>query len=364
MYLFGDIGQGLARAPITFYNSGRRFLESTLIVDKDEYTLSDDIRKIRERRPEYRNVDIDWDADTKPAEALPTKLLKVTGYALAWPGRILTTPFLDSMGKTAWENMLRRSRLTVRAVTDFQPEYRDGDAEALKSDRKCYPNGTGGFSRFFQDIQRYINGTKPENKQCEIWPGPQEQSKKIELTLIGHSMGAIVLNELIPLYSRLPYKNIIYMAAASSINDFRRSVTWVLRRSTRDPKKQPIRFYNLMLHPLADARERTAGGLVLTGSLLEWIDDIYEGPKTMIDRTFGMWRNVRQTLHIFPEDVRKQMVFKVFGFRKKKEESGSTFCGDGYRAADPRRHGEFNDTDKCYWRPEFWGAEAGSDVSE
>ena len=122
MYLFGDIGQGLARAPITFYNSGRRFLESTLIVDKDEYTLSDDIRKIRERRPEYRNVDIDWDADTKPAEALPTKLLKVTGYALAWPGRILTTPFSrfhgqDGVGEYVApqpSDRTRRDRLPTR----------------------------------------------------------------------------------------------------------------------------------------------------------------------------------------------------------------------------------------------------------
>jgi hypothetical protein len=95
-----------------------------------------------------------------------------------------------------------------------------------------------------------------------------------------------------------------------------------------------------MLHPLAEAREMTAGGALPSGSLLEWIDDMYEGPKTMLDRTFGKWRNIRRAKHVFSSNEQEKMIFKVFGIRE----------------GVPTKHGQFNDTEKYYWLPEFWGS--------
>ncbi len=167
----------------------------------------------------------------------------------------------------------------------------------------------------------------------------------MELTVIGHSMGTIVLNELIPIARRLDYRKIVYMAAAASIRDFNKSVVPVIAGNSK------IRFFNLSLHPMADAREIGFFGTVPSGSLLEWIDDMFEGPKTMLDRTLGKWRNVRLAKHVFRRDAQKRMIFKVFGFRDEQNRRGRP----GYWPGDPVTHGQFNDTHKYYWLPEFWG---------
>ena len=67
-----------------------------------------------------------------------------------------------------------------------------------------------------------------------------------------------------------------------------------------------------MLHPMNDAREQAFYNLVPSGSLLHWVDSMYEHPKTMPDRTFGQWINVRRTKHLFPEEAQKWMLFRVF----------------------------------------------------
>jgi hypothetical protein len=62
----------------------------------------------------------------------------------------------------------------------------------------------------------------------------------------------------------------------------------VLRR----PPCPDLRFYDLTLHQDWDAREIEVEGAAPMGSLLEWIDDIFETPLTPIDRTLGKWENV------------------------------------------------------------------------
>jgi len=100
--------------------------------------------------------------------------------------------------------------------------------------------------------------------------------------------------------------------------------------------------------------------LVLSGSLLEWIDDIYENPKTLTDRTLGMWRNVRPALHVFGGRQRPCMHFKVFGFEKaggNGTPDNPEYCaGEHQKIAHPQIHGAFNDGDKCYWQKRFWSA--------
>ena len=53
-----------------------------------------------------------------------------------------------------------------------------------------------------------------------------------------------------------------------------------------------LRFYILSLHPEAEARDLEVSGAAPVGSLVEWIDDIFETPVTPIDRTLGKWQNV------------------------------------------------------------------------
>ena len=69
-----------------------------------------------------------------------------------------------------------------------------------------------------------------------------------EVTLIGHSMGTIVLNRMLDLFPNLPVQRLVYMGAACTFRDFARSVTPCIQRTG-------ARFSNLCLHPVTESRE-------------------------------------------------------------------------------------------------------------
>lgn len=330
-YVLGDIVKGIGRAPITYFNQGLRFSDSAVLQPKEEYSVISYQSKYSPDNPisSKNNVLIEEGVN----DDVPKDYLEDVLYALTSPVRFISTPFTDSLGKTAWENMVRRSQTSINKPIEFQSELRSSEEEeTMPKEITRYPKGTGAFSKFFQELEWCYQG----NPNCRE-AAESAHLKDLSLTVIGHSMGTIVLNELISSYTELPYKNIVYMAAACSI---RQSLTSIIPMLENPERK--IRFYNLMLHPLADSREVSAKGLVPSGSLLEWIDDMYEEPRTILDRTLGKFRNVRVAKHVFSEEAQKKMIFKVFGFRPD----------------DPQKHGEFNDTSKNYWKPKFWGEDS------
>jgi hypothetical protein len=150
-----------------------------------------------------------------------------------------------------------------------------------------------------------------------------------------------VLDELLWSYPELPYRDIVYMASASSIADFAHTVVPLLQKADRT-----IHFYNLMLHPLNDAQELSYWGSVPLGSLLVWIDDMYQEPESWTDRRLGNWFNVHPAKHIFPRDAQERMLFRVFERSPEPYENV------------PVKHNEFNNTEMQFWRPEFWGKTA------
>ena len=157
-----------------------------------------------------------------------------------------------------------------------------------------------------------------------------------QIVMIGHSMGAIVVNELLHLFPDLPYESLVYMAGAASVRETSRAVTPVLVDNRGCTK-----FYGLMLHPMNEARESTFYSLLPSGSLLTYIDEFLEVPKTVPDRTVGQWRNVRATRHVFfPEEARQWMLFHVFDRAQGKR--------------NPTTHGGFNDQVMVFWRETFW----------
>ena len=355
--ILADLVKGIAQAPVTYYNQGGRFGDSAYFQPKEEYSVLTYEPKYSPEKPVSRNNNVlieDGVSDNVPRDYFDDAL-----YAVTSPIRLISTPFTDSFGKTAWENMVRRARTAVKKPIEFQPELGDPIINAqISQDLKRYPNGTGAFSKFFQELQWCANEDqecgkvliKPDKKKDKFNDDEKKDLFKFlkdsRLTIMGHSMGAIALNELFSIYKKIPYENIIYMAAACSFRDTLNSMIPLLENS-----EKPIRFYNLMLHPLADAREVTAKGIIPSGSLLEWIDDMYEHPKTIIDRTLGKFRNVRIAKHVFPKEAQKKMIFKVFGFRKSDPKNPE-------KKGDPVKHGHFNDTSLDFWQPHFWGENA------
>jgi pimeloyl-ACP methyl ester carboxylesterase len=164
------------------------------------------------------------------------------------------------------------------------------------------------------------------------------------ITLIGHSMGVIVVNQILRNFPDLPYRNIVFMGGAASVRD----TLIALGQVTRDEPRPGPRFYNLSLHQLAEANEVSYFGAVSKGSLLEWVDRMYTTPATFADRTVGKWLNAVMAYGDFlPLEERLQMSFKRFGLS----------------CAEPLKHGEFDEYERrpgCaeprtpYWHPAFW----------
>lgn len=84
------------------------------------------------------------------------------------------------------------------------------------------------------------------------------------------------------------------------------------------------------------------------GSLLEWIDDMYETPSDFLERTMGKWKNVVAVREFFTSNgaanVKDHLHFKKFDLA----------CDS------PKRHGELASTKRdctgatMYWDPEYW----------
>jgi pimeloyl-ACP methyl ester carboxylesterase len=233
--------------------------------------------------------------------------VRTSAYLLLTPARIGTAPLINGLGRPAWENMLRHTRSAF---------LRDAPAEQADLTEVSSDGLEGAVYRLFEALGHAGLGPR-----------------RIGITLIGHSMGTILISEAVRQFPDLPYDRIVFMAPAVSIRDFASSVIPVLA----DPNRG-VRFYELSLLPVNEARERTGGGLLPSGSLLEWVDEMYESPATLADRTLGKWVNARRLIDYFPPPARARMTFRVFGDKP----------------CQPQKHGEFNDLVMCFWREAFW----------
>ena len=179
--------------------------------------------------------------------------------------------------------MLRRTRTTVNRSLEFNLD-RDVDGtnpcpEDFREKMRQFPKGTGAFARFFETMLHYhypdwplirsewhcVNGRDvplepPTPSDEQLDQQIRAALAEARITMIGPSMGAIVINELPDRFRDLSYADIVVMASAASMRDTRR----VLNRYFEDtPGEDPdTNFYALMLHPLNDARERQYAGAV------------------------------------------------------------------------------------------------------
>ena len=392
LYLVGDIGQGLARAPVNFVNQVRRFAGTRLVSDSHhnqrEYFLTRRVCRSEDDcdKTDLEKFEIEGGKVTAKKNLLTAKepdsepdlqLLEAAAYGSTFPVRFVSTPLIDAFGKTMWENMVRRTRTTIRRPIEFNIHALATKGKKLAvtidSDKQLFPNGLGAFARFFTMLQ-YCSGPTKIFRQnphldADCYKQADEEVRNIwreaELTVIGHSMGTIVMNEVIPQHPDLPYRNLVFMGAAASIRDTARAMAPLLEQS-RDGR---LRFYNLMLHPQNDARELVKYGAAPSGSLLAWIDEMFEGPKTHMDRTMGKWRNIRATKHVFSQEAQSNMLLRVFswdghwannhGDSPACQGAGDS-CPSDARACSfkiPTTHGDFNDLDARFWCPFFWGAD-------
>lgn len=281
------------------------------------------------------------------------------------PAKLITIPLADPLAKRGWNSMIARIRFIFRTPC---PADKFGTGN-------CEP---GVIYQFFKALKD--NRSKDDKK----------------LTLIGHSMGSIVAGEIIREFYDLPYDNVIFGGAAISIREFKNTIEAALLRKVSMVKKYselikdreslreellllketpkikaakaqnekaieelkiieeldgPFKFYNLSLHPFAEAWEENLWGLLPSGSLLEWIDQIIENPADGLDRTLGKWANVSPLLAAQvggPEDENFD--------RNLLEKCYMHFSRFGLNPKQPLEHSDFGNKDDRfeYWKPEKW----------
>jgi hypothetical protein len=343
IYFLTDVGNSIVNAPKSWLVNGEHMRTSIFVpITEKEATLTKELTEVNQ-------VSYAKTKDYKP------NLFRRMRWVLGSPSKAVFTPFAYTMARPAWDVMLRRTNTLFYTPQDLELQL-----PPLEEKHRIR----------WSDVER----DKPGSGALYSFLEKLKDVPDIKITLVGHSMGAIVVNKIVLLEPKLPYKNIVHMASADSINNLFNMVVPYINYSIEKkkdecptPKKdspectewargQAAQFYSLMLHPDNEDREEAWGGLVPSGSLLTWIDSMYTSPETVLDKRSGRWDNIKSSIKFLPDEVAKNMHFKIFGLglnegEKCADEKFIVALGlkeEGYKKCDkPQKHGDFD-------RMRFW----------
>ena len=284
-------------------------------------------------------------------------------WALTYPVKAGSTIALDWLGIQPWKNMLRRTRTMFERESEFIPDLTYDQATKLEH-----------FLGKTTPVPTFIDQLNYSGRKGAMWHfGDQAQRNLVvrdgvtqpTVTIIGHSMGAIVAADLLHRFHRLPVDNLILMAAACSINDFKNKIVpyleeqdfrerIVARAPTTSAMCGPIvktHVFNLCLNDEAEHIEPNPGQLDLSqrGSQLTWIDTLYQTPESENDRTFGRWINAVLATDDLPKDVIPRITIKGFGLDRQRRENSPVYTaapGSAKEIDEPTKHGEFSRYDQ------------------
>ncbi|NLF39790.1 hypothetical protein GX586_10115, partial [bacterium] len=274
---------------------------------------------------------VEDDAEDDEAEIEAKKIRAATGrdrssitmrifqrivYAAGMPFRIITVPAIDACGKNAWDVML------ARVLTAFHKssmiDMPDDDEFEI-----AYKPPDGALGVLMNRLVPFL-----------------ESNRQYRVTIIGHSLGALIGNELVRSYPALPCDDIVYMGAASTVRETAMTVMPFLRTHTN------CTFYNLCLHQHADAKEYMWFMILPSGSILEWVDTFLSDPLTAEDLTVGKWKNAIRSLPSLEPGLRKRIVIKAFGIDDPI--FNKPFAGM------PEAHTDFSSPALRFWERSFW----------
>lgn len=321
-------------------------------------------------------------------------------YQFMRPVRVFTTAGAE-LGRNAWDDMIGRTRYAVRVPPDLVTERNltsldsptqaasNGEADAESTTKQVVTRG--GFGQLIEVLSERLGCTvevvetasRTFSRGCYYNSGFQANPNwtEVEITFAGHSMGSLIGNEIIRIYRQFPMERVIYMAAAASVRDYMGSLGNYMANQHRpgteceEVSAYCTRFFNLMLHPQRESRETNIRFAVPPGSLLEWIDEMFEDPRSSDERTLGKWSNIVANRDLFGFELRRNTMHRVFSVRADTRTEGriayepnwgfEVECDTagvnsrsaafynapyGYRC-HPLVHGEFNDF--SFWRDRY-----------
>jgi pimeloyl-ACP methyl ester carboxylesterase len=340
VYFAADVARAVTRAPIVWYFEVQNWVKS--VGEPETIVEADAIAQ--ELEQDYR-TDPSGDAlkmahDPADRRGRWDAALAYTTAFLTAPTKLVSSMFIDAFGKSAWEVMLRLTHLLYHTEREFFQSRKVAVDERKPERPTSHIKSDGALSVFLRGLQVVLS----RNGGVDAW----------EITLVGHSMGTIVLNQMVrefgvntapgsdgtspPAEVVLPFNRIVYMAGAATVRDYQDSLFPYLRRN------QAAQVYHLILHPRAELRERFDPGIPRLdfpprGSLLVWVDDFLSAPETPLDRTVGRYENLLPTVHNMPNELRRRVHIKSFG--------------NGRDGRTPQKHGDFTAHLK-FWKPECW----------
>ncbi len=312
LYLIADLGRAVTRAPVVWYYQVTSDLTTVARYESPHIWTTNRLKAAATNSSKEDDRLKLWiGGDVRSGAG---KFWRGTSYVITFPLKLVTAPLIDAMGKSAWDNMSRRTQTMFRTPE----EYTSPDStNAIHTARKrAGEPARGDVARLMQALDELTVTNDPGH---------------YSITLIGHSMGTIVANErILREHPDMPYtEHIVYMAAACTVCDFAQSVVPCLEHHATN-----AHFFNLTLHPIAEAEEAQWFVLDITprGTLLEWIDNFLSEPRTVPERTLGEWNNIVATTALIPSDVASRMRIKAFPVGPKDRVPPNT----------PRVHGGFN----------------------
>lgn len=408
-YFLGDLTRGLSRAPVLWARmiengltqpagllknspNAQRYIyaHEVALYQQSNKTLAPVITPNNVRESDWRGRE---------------SILPDVAHTVFFPTKAVGALILDTMGTGAWDIMLRRAQelfdspIRRKDFADVAVNESPAPGDPVTDDDESDRRQIRRITALIQNRKTHVRVSAADRKEInrrmkkllnppafpprrkvdfharsragavemllrrlteeeDAWKKAKKRHAKYSITVVGHSMGAIVSNEMLKRHPGLSFDRIIYLAAACSVKDVQDSVVPYLRQ--RVAAGNPARFYNLSLHRVAETHEamggdkgdvslgglgKTAAGLILVprGSLLQWLDDFFTKPLNYEERRLGKWAAAITSVEVFPKDLRPFVNLKMFPVGLEDQHI-------------PEEHGEFGDRHgepQLFWKEPF-----------
>lgn len=274
--------------------------------------------------------------------SLGEQVWSLSTWIVTAPIKVVTGLLVDGFGTPAWEMMLRRTHLLF-AEEDRYLAGGIGSTNALEPHDPDAPPPSTTIGTMLEAAR--LAWLFDEAVQRRTHWSALRSPKPPRIVACGHSMGAIVLNELVRRDTRRLlrdqgvaqplFDDLVYMAPACSVADFVDTITPYLEIAP------DARVHVLVLHPRAEVNESNKLELAPRGSLIDWIDEFLSHPTDSRERRVGSFIQLMLALHEIPVGIRDRVQIQAFGY------SGPD--------AGPQKHGQFADHEVAtWWKREFW----------
>jgi pimeloyl-ACP methyl ester carboxylesterase len=295
-YFVADVLRGVVTAPLLWF----REIEVFAGADTGE---SHDADQRTEWYQRHGGIEVHRGRDSSRG------LLESLQRGAFLPVRAVTLPFVHAFGTSSWETLERR----ISMMFHVEKEFTAG---------KGSPAAQGALHHFLVRLREHLDGG-------EQW----------DVALMGHSMGTIVMNQMLRDVPDIRYSRLVYMASACTIRDYADTVIPYMRR----PENADTRMVHLMLDDRAEGSEKywEYVDVVPRGTLLLWVDNYLTTPPTRMDRCSGRYVNlVTAPASLFePADVAARTLLWQF---------------DGGDPNAPQRHEDFDEVRYRFWEDGWW----------